>query len=210
MSKKNSIVREAGAEEKIKEAAKKVFLAKGYAATRTRDIAEEAGLNLALLNYYFRSKENLFHVVMIEKLQLFFNSMIAVFSNKNMSLDEKIDAFVDRYITVIIQNPDLPIFIMSELHQRPQEFLKEMKVREVIQQSGLLLQIQERVKQSKGNMSAVHPIHFIMNITSLCVFPFIAKPIFQSLSGMEQEAFIALMEQRKKLVPIWVKQMLGG
>ncbi len=210
MSKITSSIQEPGAEEKIKEAAKKVFLAKGYAATRTRDIAEEAGLNLALLNYYFRSKENLFHIVMMEKLQLFFNSMIAVFSNKELSLDGKIDTFVDRYITVLVQYPDLPIFIMSELHQRPQEFLKEMKVREVIQQSGLLQQIQERLKLSSGVMSTVHPIHFIMNITSLCVFPFIAKPIFQSLSGLEKEGFIALMEQRKVLVPIWIKQMLGS
>jgi AcrR family transcriptional regulator len=47
-------------EERIKQAAVKVFQAKGYGAARTRDIAEEAGINLALLNYYFRSKERLF------------------------------------------------------------------------------------------------------------------------------------------------------
>ena len=44
-------------ESKIKDAAKIVFHKKGFTATRTRDIAEEAGLNLALLNYYFRSKK---------------------------------------------------------------------------------------------------------------------------------------------------------
>ncbi len=59
-------------EEKIKEAARVVFMKKGFAATRTRDIAEEAGINLALLNYYFRSKEKLFELVMFEKFQKFF------------------------------------------------------------------------------------------------------------------------------------------
>ena len=59
-------------EEKFKEAARVVFTRKGYAATKTRDIAEEAGLNLALLNYYFRSKEKLFEIIMLEKItQLF-------------------------------------------------------------------------------------------------------------------------------------------
>jgi len=45
-------------EAKIKAAARVVFHKNGFAATRTRDIAEEAGINLALLNYYFRSKQN--------------------------------------------------------------------------------------------------------------------------------------------------------
>ena len=51
-------------EEKIIRAADKIFTQKGYAATRTREIAEEAGTNLALLNYYFGSKEKLFRNVL--------------------------------------------------------------------------------------------------------------------------------------------------
>ena len=75
MAKKKSVEVDLSTEEKIKEAAKKVFLKKGYAATRTRDIAEEAGINLALLNYYFRSKEKLFDLIMLEKLEKFFGAI---------------------------------------------------------------------------------------------------------------------------------------
>ena len=63
---KPEIEKNPSTEEKIKEAARRVFTKKGYAATRTRDIAEESGYNLALINYYFRSKEKLFDIVMLE------------------------------------------------------------------------------------------------------------------------------------------------
>ena len=81
MAKKKSVEVDLSTEEKIKEAAKKVFLKKGYAATRTRDIAEEAGINLALLNYYFRSKEKLFDLIMLEKLEKFFGVIAPVLNN---------------------------------------------------------------------------------------------------------------------------------
>ncbi len=70
MKAKAEIEINASTEEKIKEAARRVFTQKGYAATRTRDIAEESGLNLALINYYFRSKEKLFDIIMLEHLQI--------------------------------------------------------------------------------------------------------------------------------------------
>src|SRR5271154_299968 len=82
------------AEEKIKEAARNVFTRKGFAATRTRDIAEEAGINLALLNYYFRSKEKLFEIVMLENFGQFLNGVQTLLNQKESSLEEKIDAIV--------------------------------------------------------------------------------------------------------------------
>ena len=69
------MIEDSSTEEKIKAAARKVFTRKGFAATRTRDISEEAGINLALLNYYFRSKEKLFDLVMMENMQHFLIGM---------------------------------------------------------------------------------------------------------------------------------------
>src|SRR5690606_26669343 len=82
-------------EEKIIKAASKVFTQKGYVATRTRDIAEEAGINLALLNYYFRSKEKLFQLIMAEKLQLLFSVILPIVNNDDLTLDEKIETLVE-------------------------------------------------------------------------------------------------------------------
>ena len=78
-------------EEKIKEAARVVFHKKGYAATRTRDIAEEADINLALLNYYFRSKEKLFDLIMVETLSGFLQHLTAILNDGKTSLEKKIE-----------------------------------------------------------------------------------------------------------------------
>src|SRR5580698_2173482 len=89
---------DASAEERIKQAARKLFTEKGFDAVKTRDIAAEAGINLALLNYYFRSKEKLFDIVMLENFQQFVAQLIPVLSDENLSLDEIMVKVAERYI----------------------------------------------------------------------------------------------------------------
>ena len=115
MAKKTNTEIKASTEEKIKEAARTVFTKKGYAGTRTHDIAEEAGINLALLNYYFRSKEKLFKVVMIEKMQKLFGILSPTLNDATTSLDQKIVLIVNLYADMLLKNPDLPIFVLSVL-----------------------------------------------------------------------------------------------
>src|SRR5687768_6161320 len=128
MVKKKSVEVDLSTEEKIKEAAQKVFLKKGYAATRTRDIAEEAGLNLALLNYYFRSKEKLFEIIMLEKVQKLFGVLVPIINDRNTSLEEKAALMADSYITLLIQNPDLPLFVLSEIRNNPSNFGERLQL----------------------------------------------------------------------------------
>ena len=97
----NKVVGDFTTEEKIKNAARNVFHRKGFAAARTRDIAEEAGINLALLNYYFRSKERLFNIVMLEAFQSFFASISIVFNDVGSTLEEKIKKFAADYIDLL-------------------------------------------------------------------------------------------------------------
>lgn len=196
-------------EERIKRAAKTVFTQKGYAAARTRDIAEEAGINLALLNYYFRSKERLFHIVMLESLQTFFYSMIIVLNDDKLSFEEKVHGFVDRYISLFQQQPELPFFVVSEVNNHPEIFLKEMGVKEVIFRSSFFKELQERVSKNK-NLKGVHPIQFMINIVSMVIFPFVGAPMIRMVGQMKQKDFDGLMEQRKQLVPKWVLGMLEG
>src|SRR5579859_3339176 len=95
---KTKKVKEASTEAKIKEAARKLFTQKGFAATRTRDIAEEAGINLALLNYYFRSKQKLFDLIMMENFRQFIGGMSANFVDESLSMEERIGKVVNAYI----------------------------------------------------------------------------------------------------------------
>src|ERR1700678_2054851 len=114
MTAKPEIEISASTEEKIKEAARRVFTRKGYSGTRTRDIAEESGYNLALINYYFRSKEKLFDIIMLEHMQTFIHSVMGIVNDSTTSLNEKIASLIAHYIDMLIKNPDLPIFVLSE------------------------------------------------------------------------------------------------
>ncbi len=194
-------------EEKIKAAARTVFHKKGFAASRTRDIAEEAGINLALLNYYFRSKERLFAIVMIETLSEFFGSITLIINNPETSFEEKIEQFAASYIDLILREPDIPVFIMSEIRNDPEQLLQKVDIRNTVFNSVFLLQFTESVEQ--GKIRDQNFAHFMMNFVGLIVFPFIGKPLLKAISGLTEEQFNMLIEERKKLIPVWIKAMMN-
>jgi AcrR family transcriptional regulator len=204
-SKKERPVVDASAEEKIKNAARIIFHQKGFAAARTRDIAEEAGINLALLNYYFRSKEKLFDIIMMESLQGFFLSVAKLFNNEESSWEEKIELFVSGYIDMLIKQPDIPLFILSELRANPDALISKMNGKEILLKSHFMKQFQKQIK--KGKIVPTHPLHFLMNLIGMAVFPFIGSPILKNVGNLKQSDFNELMEQRKKLIPQWIKMM---
>ena len=201
MAKKTKPAPDTTTEEKIKEAARQVFTQKGFAATRTRDIAEAAGINLALLNYYFRSKEKLFDLVMLENIQKFVMAMKGVFNNEALTLVEKVTALIDNYISLLLKNPNLPLFILSEIIANPEKLAANMGLREMLLQSDFYRQLQAAGHQ-------VHPIHFIMNIIGLAVFPFIANPLLKVIGDLKQADFDKLMEERRRMIPLWIDAML--
>jgi AcrR family transcriptional regulator len=187
-------------EEKIKEAARKVFIKKGYAATRTRDIAEEAGINLALLNYYFRSKEKLFNQVMKEKMQQFFGVLLPVISDPSTKLETKIDLIVSNYIDTLTENPDLPLFVLSEMKDA-NHLTDILPVEKLTPKVSFIKQLQEK-------RTDINPVHFLMNILGMTVFPFIARPAFGVIGILNKNDFKTIIEERRKLIPLWVKAAL--
>ncbi|MGE5383546.1 MAG: TetR/AcrR family transcriptional regulator [Omnitrophica WOR_2 bacterium] len=189
-------------EQKIKEAARKVFSLKGYAATRTRDIADEAGINLALVNYYFRSKEKLFNEIMQEKIYQLFGTIVPILINPNLSFETKIEIVAENYIDMLIENPDLPLMVMSEVKKDIEGFGIKIQLSPLLKDSSFIRQIKDRNPN-------VDPVQFLLSILGMIIFPFIAKPVFISLSGMEKEQFITLMKERKKYIPIWVNAILN-
>lgn len=200
MAKKKVAEKGPSTEEKIKEAARVVFTRKGFAATRTRDIAEEAGMNLALLNYYFRSKEKLFELIMMEKMSNFFGAIVPIFNNNDLSLEEKIANISGNYIDLLMDNPDLPIFVLSELRLNTGQFVTKLPIQR-LSDSSMMKQIRERRPE-------LHPSQFLMNVLGLTVFPFIMKPVLEQSGLLSERAFQVQMAQRKKLIPKWVKAML--
>ncbi|AFD07577.1 TetR/AcrR family transcriptional regulator [Solitalea canadensis] len=202
MSKKNSKELDNSTEEKIKEAAKKLFMQKGFAATKTRDIAMESGINLALLNYYFRSKEKLFEIIIRERLQQFIQGIKLVFNDESTTFYEKIETLAAHYIDMLSEQPDLPLFILSELRAQPLQVLNKLGVKDFLMSSVFIKQLFEEMKT--GNITQVHPLHFMANLMGSLVFPFVASPILKGITEMDQDTFNKLMQERKKLVPQWI------
>ena len=194
---------ELSTEDKILIAASKVFTEKGFSGTRTRDIAEEAGINLALLNYYFSTKEKLFEQVMKVKIVLLFGQIIPIVTNEKTSLDEKIDLASVKYFEILSKNPNLPIFVLSEIQKKTSDVKSILPFEKVLNNSFLMKQIKERKPD-------VNPFHFLLNFLSMTVFPFLGKPILQSFDLMNDVEFQKFVEERKTMVPMWIKMMLNN
>ncbi|MDN3606301.1 TetR/AcrR family transcriptional regulator [Kaistella yonginensis] len=194
---------ELSTEDKILLAASKVFTEKGFSGTRTRDIAEEAGINLALLNYYFRTKEKLFEQVMKVKIVLLFGQIIPIVTNEKTTLEEKIDLASVKYFDILTKNPNLPIFVLSEIQKKTSDVKSILPFEKVLNNSFLMQQIRE--KQPDQN-----PFHFLLNYLSMTVFPFLGKPILQSFDLMDDDEFQKFATERKTLVPMWIKMMLNN
>ncbi len=190
-------------EEKILEAARVVFAREGYAGARTRDIAAEAGINLALLNYYFRSKEKLFEVVMLEGMQQFAKGLGSIVNDTNLSLTQKVEGIVLNYTQVFLSRPDLPLFVLTAIRKDAAGLESKLGVKNMLTQSHFMQQLKEEAPKK------VKPFHFIINIMALTVFPFMAMPMLRVVGNLNEEQFYQLLEERKKLIPLWIDAALG-
>ena len=188
---------------KILLAASKVFTEKGFAGARTRDIADEAGINLALLNYYFRSKEKLFDQVMKVKIVLLFGKIIPIISNEKTTIEEKIDLASEKYFEILSKNPNLPLFVISEIQKKNSDIKSILPVEKILMNSVIIQQIKEKNPE-------LNPFHFLLNFLGMTVFPFLARPVFQNFHIMNDDEFQKFVEERKTLVPQWIKLILNS
>ena len=193
--------KDASTEDRILSAAKKVFISKGMAGARMQDIADEAGINKALLHYYFKNKEQLFENIFIKLTHGFWQQITSVFES-DTPLFEKIRTFCSIYIDKVIENPYIPLFVLYEMNQRPAGFVKKMFRNNPPRPGKLMQQIEAEVKA--GNIRATNPAQLIMNMLSLCMLPFIAKPMFMSVMNIDEKTFLDLMHERKKTVPDFI------
>lgn len=192
-------------ESKIKEAAKKVFLKQGYEGAKIRQIAEEAGVNIALVNYYFRSKDQLFKSIYLETFREFLGKM-ATMLNEETPLEVKIWKIVDRYTDFILENPLMPMFVLSEHRQDKADMFKELNVKGIIE--GSFFRKQLLAEAEKGQIRAIDPLQVIFTIMSNIIFPVMAKPVLAYVGTLDEAGFKQFMETRKQLIPEMVMSYL--
>lgn len=197
---------ELSSEGKIIQAARLVFMRKGFTGARMQDIADEAGINKALLHYYFRNKEKLFEVIFREAFDTLIPQVEDVF-NADLEFFDKIRGLARAYITMATENPYLPIFVLNQMHTDPEHFRKVFgKVSGRIPLPRFRQEISHAVKE--GLILPIEPHQLIMNIISLCLFPFIAKPMFQMVMQLTDEQFNEMAEARRESAAEFIIQAI--
>ena len=193
---------ELSAEERILAAARKIFIKKGYDGARMQEIADEAGINKAMLHYYFRNKDLLYERIFAEFTGKLFPNINAVVNNDSLDIFEKIEKFVETYIFFLSQNPDIPVFIIGEMSKRPEVLQKVFSEKEAKNEAPMVAKFAMELMQesAKGKIKPMNPFHFMISVVAMCAFPFAAKPMMQAFMKMSEEDFNLFLQERKKEV----------
>jgi len=187
--------KEASAEQRILEAAKKVFVKKGLQATTMQDIADAVQISRTSLHYYFRSKGRLFSAVLHEQMDRFIPTVNEIL-NQDVPFAVKLEQFVGEYLDMLMENPHLPQFMMNELNRDPDTVLEGIS-RGGLDSSEVRARFAEELRRINPGIPASH---FMINMLSMCIFPFITRPIIHSFLGSDDiEAFNRFIEERKRI-----------
>lgn len=205
--KKEPLPESVGTEKRIKEAALHIFLKDGLHGARTADIAVLAQTTPSLIFYYFRNKEKLYQVVMIEALGQFLQNLIPIVNDASTSFERKIELVVDRYVYLVSKGPHIPLFVLNEMQKNHSGVnTYSRKMRNALNRSVMAEQLQFAIKQ--GCYKPVSFSDVIMNILGLTVFPVVAAPVVQTMGGLSQEMYDQLLRERHKHIACWVLQLL--
>jgi AcrR family transcriptional regulator len=200
-------------EQRILDAARAVFVRRGTAGARMQEIAREADVNQALLHYYFRSKERLSTAVFQQIARGIFPALAQTLGG-DLPLDDKIDQLIAIYLENLSRSPFLPGYLLAELHHHPERLVDLIGSVIGAQPAPALApvfaklqrQIDEQV--AAGTIRAIPAPEFVINLISLCVFPFVARPMLSAIFGMDDTAFARFIERRKKELPEFYRNAL--
>lgn len=181
-------------ESNILEAAKRVFQNKGMDGARMQEIADKAGINKAMLHYYFRSKQLLFEAVFKNAFSLLAPQLNAIL-NDDSSIEDKIKNFTHNYISFVIKHPYLPNFIIQELNRNPNFIFKFQAFSGFPSIEKFKQQVELEIE--KGNLKPISAEQLFINIMALNIFPFVAKPLIKALINKNEDDMNLLIEARK-------------
>ncbi len=185
----------------ILNAARIVFMEKGMDGARMQEIADKAGINKAMLHYYFRSKEKLFNKVFTEAFKEFWPQVEGALIIENPY--QAVESIVEAYIDTFINKPFLPNFILAELHRTPDRF--ELLMKEIGVNPKIIMTFLEK-KMEEGYLKKTSSLNMIVNVISLCVFPFAARPLMMRLlMDNDEQTWDDFIQQRKESVMSVIK-----
>jgi TetR/AcrR family transcriptional regulator len=196
-------------EQQILDAAHTVFLRRGTSGTRMQDIAAEAGVNQALLHYYFRSKERLSEAVFRRAAAQLLPRVIEAMAS-DLSIEDKVARVVELELDHLLHVPYLPGYIISELHHHPERARQLISAVTGMTPEDVRPRVVTRLREQldagvrDGRFRPIAPDQFIVNLFSLCIFPFAARPMLMALLGLDQPGFVRFIGQRRDQLTAFV------
>lgn len=188
-------------EEKILLAAEEIFIRDGFDGARMQEIADKAGINKAMLHYYFRSKEKLFTQIFVQKFQTFIPK-IAAEMHKDSDFLRKIHFFIAEYMKMLMENPFIPNFILNTANRNPDI----MKMIDMQFPKMMFSVIEQEIE--KGNLQKVNALQFIVSVMGMCVMPFAGKPLLKHVLGLNEADFQAFLAERTAEIQQYVSAIL--
>ena len=184
-------------EQRIFDAAHEVFVQKGLDGAKMQEIADKAGINKALLHYYFRTKEKLFEMVAKAIINRAFPTVQQLIE-ADIPLEQKIERFIDFYIDTISRNPFVPLFIIGEINKHPDQFFDKIIPSQPPRPELFFKQVEEAV--AEGRIRPVTPRHLLVNVLAMCIFPIVARPLIRIVMGMSTPEINQFLKERKEEV----------
>lgn len=186
-------------EEVIKQAAKRLFFVEGRFNATTQEIADAAGVNRTLLNYYFRSRNKLFDLVLTDARQQFKNKMKFVFQS-DVPFREKIERFIEIHLVEALAYPYLETYMVTRLNQQIEQ--NDIPVEHKESAKGDMKKFIEAIEKAmeKGELQKMDPVQFIWNLMSLLAYPIIMKPVFTKFMDLSEKEYEKLIQDRKDII----------
>jgi len=156
-------------EQWIIDCATKLFMDKGFDKVSVRDIAKEANVNLAMINYYFKSKEKLVAIV-IENLTRKYYDKLNPIINSDVELKPKIERYVSQFVDMLSEEPGMILFLLAVLKNEPDVLLNTQLSTYLFDTSAFFKQLE--AEANKGTIRRVNPEQYYMCMLSLMLFPF--------------------------------------
>jgi TetR/AcrR family transcriptional regulator len=205
--------RDGETEERILRAARSVFLRRGTSGARMQEIAEEAGVNQALLHYYFRSKEGLAEAVFRETAGHLVPALIQLLGS-DATIEQKVERFVQLYIDTVRESPFIPGYIVAELQFHPERITSLASevggTHPAAIMRGYLRRLGKQIdaEAAAGRLRRIAPQQLLVNLLSLSVFPFIARPLLNVALEMDDAKFNRFLDERRAELPRFILNAL--
>lgn len=178
----------------IRITAKKLFFGEGKFNATTQEIADAAGVNRTLINYYFRSRDNLFNSVFEEALKKEKEKSEFIL-NSEMTFKEKLSFFIEDSMNKAMQYPYLEIYIVTQMNQGC-VYNKPENYDEIMLKLGDELENEIKI----GNVKPISVQQFLLNLASLVSFPTCMRPLLKETMKLDDEAFDNLLKERKEII----------